>query len=149
MNRIISRKEAIQRGLPRYFSGRRCPKGHIAERRTRSYDCVQCRRERKRAAPTQTARKIIRPLDEAIEAWSPRMAQSVRSYQALFLVRDGGVCYEAPTQAELIRKLADHLIECDPSREDDGDLEHNLDIFAKVKRSQWSLILPGAWAYVQ
>ena len=99
MNRIISRQEAIQRGLPRYFSGRRCPKGHIAERRTRSYDCVQCRRERKRAAPTQTARKIIRPLDEAIEAWSPRMAQSVRSYQALFLVRDGGVCYEAPTQA--------------------------------------------------
>ena len=49
----------------------------------------------------------------------------------------------------MIRKLADHLIECDPSREDDGDLEHNLDIFAKVKRSQWSLILPGAWAYVQ
>jgi len=58
MNGIISRQEAFRRGLPRYFSGRRCPKGHIAERRTRTYDCVECRKERKRAARRQPAPEI-------------------------------------------------------------------------------------------
>lgn len=39
---IISRAEAQARGLKRYFSGKRCPKNHIAERRTSNHECLEC-----------------------------------------------------------------------------------------------------------
>lgn len=31
-------------GLTRYFSGRPCPKNHIAERRTHNHECLECNR---------------------------------------------------------------------------------------------------------
>ena len=40
--KIISRKEAIEQGLTRYFTGKPCPQGHVAERYTRKSGCVQC-----------------------------------------------------------------------------------------------------------
>ena len=39
---IITRKEAIERGLKRYFIGVPCPKGHICERLTSSRNCYEC-----------------------------------------------------------------------------------------------------------
>jgi len=44
---IISRKEAKARGLTRYFTGRPCKNGHIAEHRV-SGACVECLRIKKR-----------------------------------------------------------------------------------------------------
>lgn len=41
MPEIISRKEAAARGLKRYFSGKPCPHGHLAERFV-SHGCVEC-----------------------------------------------------------------------------------------------------------
>lgn len=38
------RKDAVARGLPRYFSGKPCRHGHIAERVTASRTCVECAR---------------------------------------------------------------------------------------------------------
>lgn len=40
--KIISRKEAIEQGLPRYFTGKPCKNGHISERVTKKCDCVEC-----------------------------------------------------------------------------------------------------------
>lgn len=40
--KIISRKEAIANGLPRYFTGKPCKNGHISERVTNKCDCVEC-----------------------------------------------------------------------------------------------------------
>lgn len=37
-----SRKEALERGLKRYYNGNPCPKGHIAARATKSSSCVVC-----------------------------------------------------------------------------------------------------------
>jgi hypothetical protein len=37
-----SAKEARELGLPTYFTGKPCPKGHIAERRTANRRCVTC-----------------------------------------------------------------------------------------------------------
>lgn len=43
--KIISRKQARQHKLPRYFTGRPCKNGHIAVREVNSKKCVICRRE--------------------------------------------------------------------------------------------------------
>lgn len=39
---IIDRKSAIANNLPRYFTGRSCKRGHVAERYTSSGVCVLC-----------------------------------------------------------------------------------------------------------
>jgi len=41
---IISRAEAIERGLTRYFTGKPCPKGHVAEHWVNGRACVECRK---------------------------------------------------------------------------------------------------------
>jgi hypothetical protein len=44
---IITRQEALKRGLSKYFSGEPCVHGHLAERWTRNYYCVECKRIQK------------------------------------------------------------------------------------------------------
>jgi 5-methylcytosine-specific restriction endonuclease McrA len=39
---IVTRAEAKNAGLSKYFTGKPCTKGHIAERRTESCSCVEC-----------------------------------------------------------------------------------------------------------
>jgi len=41
-----SPKEAKQQGLTRYFTGKPCPKGHVAERMAVNSDCVGCMNDR-------------------------------------------------------------------------------------------------------
>lgn len=43
---IISRKEAQALGLKRYFTGKPCGKGHIAERYVSDTACLQCHRDK-------------------------------------------------------------------------------------------------------
>lgn len=38
----MTRTEARARGLKRYFTGRPCPAGHVAERYVSNYRCVEC-----------------------------------------------------------------------------------------------------------
>src|ERR1017187_9086348 len=42
---IITRKEAIGKGLPRYFTGIPCKYGHISEKKTCNGGCVECDKE--------------------------------------------------------------------------------------------------------
>jgi len=42
---LIFRKEAKAKGLRRYFTGRSCKRGHIAERKVISRNCMECERE--------------------------------------------------------------------------------------------------------
>ena len=41
---IISRAEAIKQGLKRYFTGKPCKCGHVAERQVLNATCVDCQR---------------------------------------------------------------------------------------------------------
>ncbi len=41
---LVSRKEAIEHGLTRYFTGKPCSKGHTDERMVSSRRCRECRR---------------------------------------------------------------------------------------------------------
>lgn len=43
---IISCKEAKAKGLKRYFTGKPCKRGHVAERYTATGNCLQCDNER-------------------------------------------------------------------------------------------------------
>lgn len=42
MMEIITRQDAIARGLPRYFTGVPCSRGHVAHRRVMSPACIEC-----------------------------------------------------------------------------------------------------------
>jgi hypothetical protein len=46
MPEIISRKEAIARGLKRYCTGKPCKRGHFCERTLAAGHCVECERLR-------------------------------------------------------------------------------------------------------
>ena len=52
--KIISRKEAKGLGLSRYFTGKPCKHGHIAERDTGAGRCVECNRGWGRAEDNAT-----------------------------------------------------------------------------------------------
>jgi hypothetical protein len=43
--KIVSHQEAVEQGLKKYFTGKPCKKGHIAERTTHNWQCVQCKRD--------------------------------------------------------------------------------------------------------
>jgi len=47
--KIISREEAIQKGLSSYFTGKPCINGHIYKRATINGMCYQCNYERAKA----------------------------------------------------------------------------------------------------
>jgi len=48
---IVTRKEAKERWLPRYFTGKPCPHGHVAERWASTSRCVECDRKYREANP--------------------------------------------------------------------------------------------------
>lgn len=43
--KIVTRMEAAKAGLVRYYTGRKCKRGHDAERFTSTGICVVCNRE--------------------------------------------------------------------------------------------------------
>ena len=44
MQKLISRKEAQKKNLKRYFTGKKCIRGHLSERITNDRHCVLCKR---------------------------------------------------------------------------------------------------------
>ena len=46
MQGIILRKQAVVEGLSRYYTGKPCKHGHVAERRTSDRQCLACCREK-------------------------------------------------------------------------------------------------------
>lgn len=55
---IISRSEAKQQNLNRYFTGEPCKRGHIAERITAKSYCVECKNARMREMRKSDANKL-------------------------------------------------------------------------------------------
>jgi hypothetical protein len=57
---LITREEAKARGLKRYFTGKPCPNGHVAERYVSHKNCIECQQEktrRKYKTPANRARR--------------------------------------------------------------------------------------------
>jgi hypothetical protein len=88
---IISKQEARDRGLKRYFTGKPCSRGHVAERLLKGH-CVECTREdnhrpaaveaRKRYAQTDKGREVQRAAmkrhnaTEGRKSWNRQWAAS-------------------------------------------------------------------------
>lgn len=51
MMKLITKAQAVSSGLPRYFTGKACPRGHISERYTIRSRCVKCHEEFSKARP--------------------------------------------------------------------------------------------------
>lgn len=54
---LISKKQATIEGLPRYFTNVACKRGHLAERRTSTMDCVECSKARQKNEQTRQYKK--------------------------------------------------------------------------------------------
>jgi hypothetical protein len=48
MPKIITRKEALAKGLKGFFTGKPCKRGHVVERRVDTGDCAECVNQRSR-----------------------------------------------------------------------------------------------------
>jgi len=44
--KLVSREEALEQGLTHYFTGKLCANGHLAQRRTKQKECMECSRLR-------------------------------------------------------------------------------------------------------
>ena len=55
---IVTRREAWKRDLTRFFTGRPCEKGHVAERQTSNGSCVECRRDTRGTAEYRAKKKL-------------------------------------------------------------------------------------------
>lgn len=53
--KIITRAEAKEKGLPRFFTGIPCKRGHISERKTASNNCIECDKVLSRGNPKKLA----------------------------------------------------------------------------------------------
>jgi len=42
--KVITRKQAVENGLKKYFTGIPCMHGHLSERTTRSGSCRECQK---------------------------------------------------------------------------------------------------------
>lgn len=60
---VVSRQDAIERGLLRYFTGEPCKHGHVAERYTLNSGCITCINEK-----VERTRAFIRKTREAAGA---------------------------------------------------------------------------------
>ncbi|WP_202049820.1 endonuclease VII domain-containing protein [Microvirga mediterraneensis] len=68
-HKIVTRRDALAQGLPRYFTGYPCNKDHIAERDTKTEKCCQCWAE-------ETER-----LRQKVQSPEPFPAHKATSYQ--------------------------------------------------------------------
>jgi hypothetical protein len=106
MHEIISRQEAIDRGITAYFTGESCPNGHISTRNVRSRGCHKC------AAENEKRRRIEKP-----ETYKHRY----RSYQDRNPERckaSGRAWKERNRErsADAQKARAERLIESDPKK---------------------------------
>jgi 5-methylcytosine-specific restriction endonuclease McrA len=56
---VISRKDAIAKGLNRFFTGKPCIHGHLIERRTDNRRCVQCMRDVANKVPKEKKKELF------------------------------------------------------------------------------------------
>jgi 5-methylcytosine-specific restriction endonuclease McrA len=80
LTNTVSRDEAIAQGLLRYFTGKPCNRGHVAERIVTNCKCLECAREdsvAKRQADPEAARKRDRQ-------WREKSPEKVRSNLARY-----------------------------------------------------------------
>ena len=103
---IISRQEALARGLNRYFTGKPCRWDHLAERHTSNSDCVHCNVERNAG---------LRPIKKAPILPRPRRVISSNDILSVVSCRYGFsvptiLSHSRDTPVVFVRHIAIYLI---------------------------------------
>ena len=78
---IITRAEARQRSLPRYYTGVPCVNGHLSERGTTSKKCLACHREHQANVRNADPERIARIKAESYLRHRKTVIDAVRAYQ--------------------------------------------------------------------
>jgi len=78
-SRVISCKDAKTQGLSRYFTGKPCKRGHIAERYVRTGNCIHCDNERYMISyhTSEAHRDYVR---EYGKQWAKRNPEKVKAH---------------------------------------------------------------------
>jgi hypothetical protein len=69
MTDIITKQEAVKLGLDRYFTGKPCKHGHIAERRVRNSGCVKCASKYERNWQQNNKSKVVNINKKSYKKW--------------------------------------------------------------------------------
>jgi len=56
--KIITRKEAIEKNLKKYFTGKHCMRGHLSERNVYNHTCMECQKRDKKEYKKRNVEKI-------------------------------------------------------------------------------------------
>lgn len=73
---IITRAEARERGLTRFFTGLVCKHGHIVERLTSNGGCIECIRDRRNLSDSR--RRVA--INEKMREYRAKNADKIRAY---------------------------------------------------------------------
>jgi len=86
---IITRQEAKERGLTRYFTGKPCPHGHVCEHLVSNWVCVKCLRARTRKWEKDNPEKKLEEAARYRKTNPEKVAESNRKWQK---ANPGKVC---------------------------------------------------------
>jgi hypothetical protein len=112
---IITRHDAMMHGLPRYFTGQTCRRGHIAERRTDNSDCAECVRERQARQHKQRTPEQNRLRNELLAQQRREMHHDDASSNVRRALMGLGHVMNAPEARERGRYL-DNMIRANANR---------------------------------
>ena len=88
MMEIITRQEAKEQGLKRYFTGEPCSKGHVAPRRTVNHSCSVCSNEQAKAYQQK-----LRDNSKLTVIGNPKHEQPAREQARQEAIRSGAKTY--------------------------------------------------------
>lgn len=77
---IITRAQAIERGLTRYFTGKPCKHGHVSARQVSCWQCIECDREKKSRDYATNPRKFA----ERSASYRSKNTEKLRDYNARY-----------------------------------------------------------------
>jgi hypothetical protein len=141
---LISRKDAIAAGLPRYFTGKPCANGHVAERLAANYWCIDCQHEaNRRKAPERLGRQKswreqnkehVSTYASTVRPWAKRRAAKLNALPRWFGELDQFVTEECSTLAAERERVTgfpwqvDHMIPLQATEACGLHCAHNLQV---------------------
>ena len=80
MPRKLTRKNAKSKGLKRYFTGKKCLYGHIAERDVLKADCIECQKSRIKLFYKKNRDKILKKQKEYLKKFPKKRKATLKKY---------------------------------------------------------------------
>ncbi len=96
---LITRAEALERGLTRYYTGKPCKHGHVCERTVRDWYCVECgkqsdkrHRHKKKSTRVITRAEALKNKDPRVITRAEALERGLKHYYTGKPCKHGHVC---------------------------------------------------------